>query len=49
MQNLAQSIVVLIASGSCLTMAIVIQRWTASIEARLRRIDSFLERNEDQR
>jgi hypothetical protein len=41
---LLQSVILFAAAGSVLLMAIVLRRWTASIEARLTRIDSLIDR-----
>ena len=42
-----QSVAVFGAAGMALLTSIAILRWTASLEARLRRIDSFLARVDD--
>ena len=44
--TLLQVFAVLVCSGSVLLMAIVLLRWAASFEARLKRIDRLLDRCE---
>ena len=46
MLEVLQSVIVFASAGSVLVIGIVTLRWTASFEARLRRIDSFLDRVE---